>query len=231
MKIRVLYFALVRERVGAPAETLTVPDHAQLKDVQSMLAGRYPALAGILSACRFAVDLEYAEPEHPLREGAEVGVIPPVSGGSIGRPFCRIHREIIDVRQLADRVRSTSAGAIVIFEGAVRECGSGGRTVESMTYDGYEPMAVKVLETIAADRMAAHGVVIAAEHRLGCLRLGEVSLGIAVASAHRAEGLAALSEMIEQIKKELPVWKKEHFSDGTYAWIGEARCGDSAIPD
>lgn len=154
-----------------------------------------------------------------LVDGAQVCVIPPVSGGAGGEAVhVKIVRSPIDMYGLISRVAGGLCGACLTFAGTVREDDRSGRKVVRIEYEGYEPMAEKVLRKIAAEAAARHAARVAVEHRLGTLAVGETSIGIAVASAHRAEGFEALRDIIEAVKRDLPIWKKEEFSDGTSEW-------------
>ena len=121
--------------------------------------------------------------------------------------------------EIAARVAGTDSGAVLTFAGSVRADGPDRRRVLRISYEGYEPMALSILRRIVEQAERTHGGRAYADHRLGTLEAGEISIGIAVASPHRADGFAALREIIEQIKKDLPIWKKEEFSDGTSEWV------------
>ena len=128
-------------------------------------------------------------------------------------------REPIDVTRLIQRVSSHAAGAIASFLGTVREVNDG-RDVTGIEYSAYEEMAERELRTIVAEATSAHTkMAVAVEHRLGELSLGEVSIAIVVAHPHRAPALDACRDVIEQIKKRVPIWKREHYADGTRAWV------------
>lgn len=222
MRIRVLFFAIARERVGLSERSLELPEGATLIELQRRLSQDHPGISELLSICRFSVNSEYANPDQELPAAAEVAVIPPVSGGSPVAGGC-IHADIvrtpIDMGQLASKVSSPGAGATLTFAGTVRADGAQGNAVVRITYEGYEPMAREKLCAIAARAASAHGVYVAVEHRLGDIAVGEISIGIAVSSPHRPPGFAALREIIENVKKELPVWKKEEFSNGASVWV------------
>ena len=209
---------------------MALPDGSTLEDLQKRIAADHAAAAGLLSVCRYAVNAEYAEAGQVIPDGAEVGVIPPVSGGA-GDAECVVHSQIvrrpIDVQALASAVAVPECGAALTFAGAVRRDSAEGRTVTRITYEGYERMAEETLGRIAGEVARQHGARVSVEHRLGCLEIGEISVGIAVAAPHRGDGFAALRDMIERIKKDLPIWKKEEFSDGTAEWLG---AGDRSPP-
>lgn len=127
-------------------------------------------------------------------------------------------RDVIDPGAVLERVADDRHGAALLFLGVVRDH-DGGRPVSGMRYDAYEAMAEDVLRTIAEEAAAlADGGAVAVEHRVGELDIGEVSVAVAVGSAHRAPAYEASRHVIEEIKKRLPVWKKEHYADGASAW-------------
>lgn len=223
MKVKVLLFAAVRERIGQPELILEFAHPASVLDLLSRLKSEYPQIAGLLSVCRVAVDSEYATPQHPLLEGNEIAIIPPVSGGSEPASavlHVRIVRGPIEMRDLASKVSSPGCGAALTFAGTVRlDVRSDQASVARITYEGYEQMAEHVLRKIAEAAANKYNVRVAVEHRLGTLNVGEISVGIAVAGPHRADGFSALREIIETIKHDLPIWKKEEFSDGSAQWV------------
>lgn len=132
---------------------------------------------------------------------------------------CRITREPIDVARLLARVRTDADGAVLLFTGVVRD-NHEGRAVEGLRYEAYEEMARRKLEAICGDVVRTHEVgEIAAEHRVGELAIGEASVAIAVAAPHRDAAYAASREIIERLKRELPIWKRERYVDGREEWL------------
>jgi len=121
-------------------------------------------------------------------------------------------------------------GAAVLFLGIVRDHADG-RPVTGMTYESYEEMAGPVLHDIALEAAQRIGSDrIAVVHRVGDLGIGEVSVAIAVSSPHRAEAFDASRYVIEEIKKRLPVWKKEHYADGAREWVAGTVPPTAAMP-
>ena len=138
-----------------------------------------------------------------------------------------VHRPI-DAAALLAEVASPAAGATALFLGTVRDVNDG-RAVTGIEYTAYEAMATRELAAIAAaaaERFGTDRLVI--EHRLGALSLGDVSVGIAVAHAHRAPALDALRMAIEELKRRVPIWKREHYVDGTREWVDPTRAGAPA---
>ncbi len=221
-KLTLLFFAAARDIAGTGELRIEVPPGTRIGAVRDKLAAEYPGLKPLLAVCRFCVNSDYAPVDASLKDGDEIGVIPPVSGGSAGAGgpvFTELVRDPIDIGELAKRTADGSSGAILTFAGTVRSGGDRGRTVVRIEYEGYEPMAREVLRRIAEQAAGRFGARAAVSHRLGVLEVGEVSVGIAVSTPHRSEGFSALREIIEEIKKDLPVWKKEIFSDGQSEWV------------
>jgi molybdopterin synthase catalytic subunit len=132
---------------------------------------------------------------------------------------CRIVREPIDTADLMRRVRTDADGAVILFAGVVRNHHEG-RSVEALGYEAYDEMAVEVLRAIAADVMERFAITdVAVEHRVGDLEIGEASVAIAVAAPHRDAAYGASREIIERLKREAPIWKRERYADGEEEWV------------
>jgi molybdopterin synthase catalytic subunit len=130
-------------------------------------------------------------------------------------------REPIAAGEIVARLKQPSDGAVTIFDGIVRDNSRGRRTL-FLDYEGYEPMAERELEKLAAEALQRFAVRdIAIVHRLGRLEIGESSVLIAVASAHRGPAFEACRWAIDTLKKTVPIWKKEHFADGAVWADGE----------
>lgn len=201
-------FAGLRERAGADAVEIELPNGATVADAIAALA---PVADGM--PFRLAVNREYADESAPVTDGDELAAIPPVSGGSgdaVRR--ARITAEPLDLAALARSVGDPRAGAIVTFQGTTRE-------VDLLTYEAYAEMAEPRIEAILRACAERHGLLaIAAEHRVGDVPLGEPSVIIAAAAAHRGEAFAGAREAIDRIKAEAPIWKKE-VADGGEHWV------------
>jgi molybdopterin synthase catalytic subunit len=129
----------------------------------------------------------------------------------------------IDPASLIDEVSSPQHGAISLFVGTVREVNEG-RGVSGIEYSAYKSMASAELERILDEAVERFGIsALVVEHRIGLLGLGEVSVAIAAAHAHRAPALDSTRYVIEEIKKRVPIWKKEHYTDGTREWVDPTR--------
>ena len=226
MKIGVLFFGVLKDVVGRSGETIDLPDVARVRDVLSYYAREAPQFEAMAPALAIAVNLEYSEPERELREGDEVGLLPPVSGGSAEggevRDEVRIVRERIDAEAVVARLKRPADGAAVIFDGVVRDNTRGRRTLY-LDYEAYEAMALKQMEALAAEARSRFGVRGASiVHRLGRLEVGETSVLIVVAAAHRGAAFEACRWIIDTLKKTVPIWKKEYFEDGAVWADGEA---------
>jgi molybdopterin synthase catalytic subunit len=210
MNVGVRLFAGLRERAGVRARELELPDGATVADVWSALdLGDEPA--GLL----YAVNREYADPSLELRDGDEVAVIPPVSGGAF-----LLSGEPLSLDAAVSEVASPEAGAIATFVGTTR-ARSRGREVVRLEYEAYEGMAEQTMERIAAglrERYELLGVSI--HHRVGTVGIGETSVVIAVSAAHRADALAACRDAIDELKVTVPLWKKEIYEGGE-EWVSQ----------
>jgi len=142
----------------------------------------------------------------------------------------RLTTEAIDPTALLGRVAADSNGATCLFVGTVRNSNDG-RAVDGIDYSAYEPMAIAEMARIAAEASSRFpGVTTALEHRIGTLRIGDVSVAIACAHAHRTESLDACRYVIEQLKHRVPIWKREHYVDGTSEWVDPTRTSAGVAP-
>jgi molybdopterin synthase catalytic subunit len=214
MPIKVLYFAGARDAAGTSGETLPEPP-ATVGELRSVLAAAHPPLARILPRCRIAVDEEFADDAARLGHGAEVAIVPPVSGGA--GPFRVVDRPLA-LAEVVDAVSSPGRGGVVTFTGNVR-AESRGKRVLRLEYEAYRPMAERKLAEIGDLVATGHGVDVAIVHRVGVLAPGEAAVVIACAAAHRTPAFRACEECIERLKKDVPIWKREVFEDGS-EWVG-----------
>lgn len=133
--------------------------------------------------------------------------------------YCRVTPDPIDSLALIRHVRSDADGAVILFTGVVRNH-DGGLEVTGLRYEAYEEMAVRTMTEICEAVRQRFGVTdIAAVHRTGDLEVGEISVAIAVASPHRDAAYKASREVIERLKREVPIWKRERYADGQEAWL------------
>ena len=213
MTINVRLFAVLRERAGRDAFELELPDGATVADLLDE-AARQPGLDDLLPALpvRAAVNREYADPDAILSAGDEVALIPPVSGGATAATHARVRSDALAPAELLEAVGRPGAGAIVLFCGTTRD-------VERLDYEAYAEMAEERIARILDDCIASHGLeAAAAEHRTGAVPLGDPSVAVAVAAAHRGPAFAGAREAIDRIKAEAPIWKRE-FEGGERRWV------------
>ena len=223
MQIRVLFFGILKDLVGRSSEGLELPEGARLEAVLTHYAKQAPGLKELLSSLALSVNQEYSSRDRPLRGGDEVALLPPVSGGSeeAGVNAVRIVREPISTQGELERLKLPEDGAAVVFEGVVRNNTRGRRTLY-LDYEAYEAMALKQMETLCEQARSQFAVrAIRLVHRLGRLEIGETSVLIVVASAHRGAAFEACRWIIDTLKKTVPIWKKEFFEDGAVWADGE----------
>jgi MoaE-MoaD fusion protein len=199
-------FAGLRERAGWSQRELDV---ATVADVWPALRlGDEPE--GLL----YAVNREYADPDRELRDGDEVAVIPPVSGGAF-----RVTEEPLSLEAVAAEVADERAGGVATFTGTVRRQ-SRGRDVTRLEYEAYVEMAEEVMAQLAGDLEERYDLcAIAIHHRVGRVEIGQPSVVIAVSAPHRQDALAACREAIDRLKETVPLWKKEVYEGGE-EWLG-----------
>jgi molybdopterin synthase catalytic subunit/molybdopterin converting factor small subunit len=208
VRIQVRLFAGLRERAGR--SRLELDDVERVDDVWARLGlGDEPG--GLL----YAVNREYVDRSHVLRDGDEVALIPPVSGGDF-----LITEQPLDVARVVAEVERDEAGAVASFVGTVRDA-SRGRDVTYLEYEAFEEMAEPMLRRLGDELTAKHGLsAVAIHHRIGRVEIGEASVAIAVSAPHRAAALDACREAIDTLKETIPLWKKEVYVGGE-EWIGQ----------
>jgi molybdopterin synthase catalytic subunit len=230
MQIRVLFFGMLKDLAGKPSDLLNLPENATLGDVLDHYEGAIPRLKEYTSSLALSVNQQYAAPEVKLSPGDEVALLPPVSGGSEQDPAdgaeCKSHAAIVKgaiaTASLVKGIKHPEDGAIAVFEGIVRNHSRGRRTLY-LDYEAYEEMALKQMEELAVRALAEFRIRdLAIVHRLGRLEIGETSVLIVVASAHRAAAFDACRWLIDTLKRTVPIWKKEYFEDGAVWADGES---------
>ena len=230
MKVRVLAFASASDALGAGEREIELPDGADVASLRAELVRRHPELGALWSRLAVAVDGEIAGPDAEIPDGAEVALLPPVSGGSgpaVAEPPLRLRAALtdgpIDPATVTDAVSSPTRGAVLLFLGTVRNHHRG-RAVERLTYSAYRSMAEERLRKIVRE-IEAEGddLGLAIVHRLGEVPAGEASVAIAAASPHRAAAYEASRRALERLKKEVPIWKRERYAGGEEAWREEER--------
>ena len=225
MQIRVLFFGMLKDVVGQGSELVNLPEPATLDDLVGRLRQQIPRLDAHLPSIAVSINQEYARPESTLKQGDEVALLPPVSGGAdlATQTLTRasILSEKINVQALVDKIKRPEDGATIVFEGVVRNHSRGRRTL-FLDYDAYPEMAVKQMEALAGEALSKFSVRdVAIVHRIGRLQIGETSVAIVVAAAHRAAAFDACRWLIDTLKRTVPIWKKEYFEDGAVWADGE----------
>jgi MoaE-MoaD fusion protein len=218
MRVRVLFFGLLKDLLGKSSDSLDLPAGASVRDALEHYAAHVPRLKESLGSLAVAVNQQYAGPETKLKSDDEIALLPPVSGGA-GKAI--ITREPIVTLAALARIKRGEDGAAVVFEGVVRNQTRGRKTLY-LDYEAYEEMALQQMEALAGQALKDFNVRdVALVHRLGRLQIGETSVLIVVASAHRAAAFDACRWLIDTLKRTVPIWKKEHFEDGAVWADGE----------
>jgi MoaE-MoaD fusion protein len=233
MRVRVLFFGMLKDLVGKASDTVDLDQGASVADLLAHYETQIPRLRESLPSLALAVNQEYASAETKLRSNDEVAILPPVSGGNddnriaSGRgnrretAHCAIVRGPIQTQEVLAGVKRGEDGAAVVFEGVVRNHSRGRKTLY-LDYEAYEEMALKQIESLAGQALSQFQIRdVALVHRLGRLEIGETSVLIVVASAHRAAAFDACRWLIDTLKRTVPIWKKEYFEDGAVWADGE----------
>lgn len=223
MRLTVLLFAGIRQRIGAAQIEVELREPATVAELREQIARAHPEIGEALAHCRVAIDEDFARDEDPIRPGQTLALIPPVSGGA---PVdqqgqrSRLREDPLSLAEVVAAVEHRDAGGIATFTGNIREH-SRGKIVRWLEYEAYAPMAVAKMDEIAlAVEAELPGVRVAVQHRVGRLEIGETAVVIAASAAHRDEAFRACREVIERLKRDVPIWKKEVDQDGG-EWIGQ----------
>ena len=188
-----------------------------LGNLAAQIADRIPALARA-TGLRLAVNRTYVALDHPLADGDEIAVIPPVSGGSCSTGAAII-RESIDVDKYIRHLGSHRAGAIASFVGTVRQESRERIALRALDYHAYEEMAIEQMTRIRERAVEKFGLLDAVVvHRLGQISLGEASILVCVTSPHRAEAFDAVRWIVDAVKTDVPIWKKDIWADKSSNW-------------
>ena len=219
MRVEVLYFAILRERVGRERESLELPDGADVRTARAAIAARHPGIESLLPRVQTAVNRVMAKEETALADGDEVALLPPVAGGAGARKIAILERPL-RVEETVEAVSGPNRGGVVTFTGVVRREGHHLSDVVRLEYEAYVEMAEQVLADIAEEiEREWAGTEIAIHHRVGSLAVGEIAVAITAASAHRAPAFEACRAAIDRLKERAPIWKKEVGASGE-AWLG-----------
>jgi molybdopterin synthase catalytic subunit len=240
MQVRVIPFGVLKEWLSPSAATVELPEGASvamlLERLRATLAERAPAQS--LGGIAVSVNAEYAQAGRILQDGDEVGLLPPVSGGAERAGAARtadaldkveeestvvaaLTREPIDAARIVADCKRGEDGAVVVLDGIVRNHSRGRRTLY-LDYEAYEEMALRQMRELgrrARERFGIRQATIV--HRLGRLEIGETSVLVVVATAHRTAAFEACRWLIDTLKQTVPIWKKETFADGAVWAPGE----------
>jgi molybdopterin synthase catalytic subunit len=215
MRVRVLVFGVLKDLIPESSAALELPDGARVRDVLDHYRKSLATQDALWRSLAVAVNREYVPADFALQDGDEVALLPPVSGGA---PHVSIVHQRIDAHATVTSLQRPEDGALVVFDGIVRNHTRGRRTVY-LVYEAYEEMALEQMRALAAKAVADFAIRdVAVVHRLGRIEVGESSVLIAVASAHRAAAFDACRWLIDTLKKTIPIWKKEFFEDGA-VWV------------
>ncbi len=226
MRVKVLFFGMLKDIVGRSEDILDLGPEARVGAVFEHYARLHPRLGDVRRSILLARNQQFAPESDPLSEGDEIALLPPVSGGASGYThaierngnFFALTRDSIDTKSLVARVLRGSDGAVVTFEGVARD-NTNGRPTLYLDYECYEAMAIQTMTEIGCEIACKHAVGrLAMVHRLGRVAIGEASVAIVVASPHRKAAFQAAIEAIDRLKRTVPIWKKETFADGE-AWV------------
>ena len=236
MQVRVIAFGVLKEWLSTDAATVELPDGATVGSLLEQLRAQLPERApeDAFHGIAVGVNAEYAQAAQVLHDGDEVGLLPPVSGGGAERAadvldesggerelIVALTREAIDADRIVAAAKSGEDGAVVVFDGIVRNHSRGRRTLH-LDYEAYEEMAVGQMRELGQNARERFGVrQVTMVHRLGRLEIGETSVLIVVASAHRSAAFEACRWLIDTVKQSVPIWKKETFADGQVWAPGE----------
>jgi MoaE-MoaD fusion protein len=240
MQVMLLYFGSLRDAMGKSEETVALPAGATLSQVLEYVGRDKPRVSALIPSLALSVNEEYARRDTKLKDGDEVALLPPVSGG-VGHPpspegkdgapdaakrilgrHSELVREKIDTAGILEAMKRGQDGAAVVFEGIVRNNTRGRRTLY-LDYDAYESMAVKQMDVLVDEAKAKYEIDQAwIVHRVGRMEISETSVLMVVTSAHRGAAFEACRFLIDTLKKTVPIWKKEYFEDGAVWADGEA---------
>jgi MoaE-MoaD fusion protein len=221
VRVKVLFFGQLKDIAGRSEDAAEIQAGATLETLFDHYASQFPRMRDLRPSIVIARNHQFAHSATPVSEGDEIAFLPPVSGGS-DREIFELTREPIDTAAVRDRVLTPEDGAVVVFEGVVRNntiFQAQRRATEFLDYECYEPMALKTMEQIGREIAASHAITsIAMVHRLGRMDISEISVLIVVTAPHRKPAFEAAFEGINRLKKLVPIWKKEHFADGE-VWV------------
>ncbi len=222
MEVVVSFFGPSRDWAGVDSDTLPLHDGARLAEARRAIVARRPGMAARIERVRLAVNEEFVPGDPPLHDGDRIAVIPPVTGGGGEAPLIELVCAPIDVARLRRFMNGDeSCGAVNTFDGIVRAHRDDrhGNLVR-LDYEAYPEMALRQMHRIAEEAMSRWPIGrLAMAHRLGAISLGEVSVALAVACPHRRESFEACRFLIDVLKRDVPIWKRDVYEDGFVEWV------------
>lgn len=224
MRLTLLFFARLRRELGVDTLSWNTETGPTVREVAEQVETAYGVR---LMGCMVAVNDNYTSPEHVLADGDEVAFLPPVAGGSEEQTVTRLSTGGLALTEAEAFLVRPAYGAQAYFVGTVRSPNKD-KQVEYIDYEGFEPLAVRVMAQAADAARAQHGDLrVFLEHRVGRLHPGEASILIGVASPHRRAALEACDFLIEFLKVQVPVWKREVDETGEH-WV-EGQSGHATL--
>ena len=212
-----MFFGVLRDVTGLREDSIEVPEGQVAAGVFDHYSARFPRLGEMSKSIVLAVNQKFCAPSEALKDGDELAMLPPVSGGS-GENIFALTRERIDAASLARQILRGEDGAMVTFEGVTRN-NTKGRATRYLDYECYEAMALKTMAEIGEEIARTFEISrIAMVHRLGRVEIGETSVVVIAVAPHRRPAFEAALEGINRLKRLVPVWKKEYFEDGE-VWV------------
>jgi molybdopterin synthase catalytic subunit len=230
VRVKVLFFGMLRDIVGRREDQLEMGEGSRLESIFDHYAARFPRLNDLAGSIVLARNQQFVSKSAEVVDGDEIAFLPPVSGGldrytqqivDEAGHFFALTRDPIDPREIAGRLLQGIDGALITFEGVVRN-NTKGRMTKHLDYECYEPMAIRMMAEIGREIATGAPISrIAMVHRLGRLQIGETSVAIVVTAPHRKAAFEAALEGINRLKRLVPIWKKEYFVDGEVWAEGE----------
>jgi molybdopterin converting factor subunit 1 len=223
-KIKVLFFATLREKAGVGETELEIPDALSVADFKQLLFKQFPNLPQSTANLLVAINKEYAFDQELIPAGAEVALFPPVSGGSAEWPtIFSVTEDELDLNAILEQITLPSTGAACFFSGMVRGVTARGdaHETEHLVYEAYVPMAEEKMRQVADEIRERWPAVegIAVVQRIGKLMPGTPTVLIACSAAHRDTGVFEAARYgIDRLKEIVPIWKKEVGPDGA-EWV------------
>ncbi|RIV22977.1 molybdopterin converting factor subunit 1 [Alicyclobacillaceae bacterium I2511] len=218
MQITIKLFAGLAEKIGERQVTVNIPTGATVKELRHYVRLQFPSFPSLFDGVLVAVNQVYALEDTVLQEGSEVALIPPVGGGSSLQPSCLVTRNPLDIAQAYAQFTNSNLGGIVLFCGTVREWTHHRHTLQ-LQYEAYEAMALTQMGLIETElRVQWPKVQTLQWHRVGVLEPTEIAVICAAAASHREDAFIVAKVLIERLKREVPIWKKEFYANGDALW-------------